>query len=83
MKNADSGTERNHMENPDDCTERHHMENPDDPPQKRNKRNEKNRSKRIECHKTWRKMIEVLTSGEALRRMQNNVFECENSMYCQ
>ncbi len=71
---------RHHNENPND--ERHHMENSDDAPQKRNKRNEKNRSKRIECHKTWRKMIEVLTSGEALRRLQNNVFECENSMYC-
>jgi hypothetical protein len=43
------------MENPDDSIERHHIENPDDAPQKRNKRNEKNRSKRIECHKTWRK----------------------------
>jgi hypothetical protein len=29
------------------------------------------------------KRIKVLTSGEVLRRMQNNVFQCENSMYCQ
>jgi hypothetical protein len=71
------------MENPDDGTERHHMENPYDAPQKRNKRIYKNRSKRIGCHKTWSKIIEELTSGEAFRRMQNNVFECENSMYCQ
>ena len=92
MENPDGGTERHHMENPDDGTERHHVEdpddgterqNPDDAPQKRNKRKQKTEAKRIECHKTWRKRIEVFTSGEALRRMQNNVFECENSMYCQ
>ncbi len=83
MKNPDDGTERHHMENPDDGTERHHMENPDDASQKRNKRKPKTEAKRIECHKTWRKRIEVFTSGEALRRMQNNVFECENIMYCQ
>jgi hypothetical protein len=47
------------------------------------KENKKQKSKRIECHKTWRKRMEELTSGETLRRMQNNVFECENSMYCQ
>ncbi len=29
------------------------------------------RSKRIECHKAWRKRIDTLTSGEALRRMLN------------
>jgi hypothetical protein len=80
--NPDDGTERHHIENPNDCTERHHMENPDDVSQKRSKEN-RNRSKRIECHKTWRKRIEVLTSGKALRRMQNNVIECENSIYCQ
>ncbi len=27
--------------------------------------------------------IKVLTSGEALRRMQNNVFECKRNMFCQ
>jgi hypothetical protein len=36
------------MENPDDGTERHRIENPDDASQKRNKRKQKNRSKRIE-----------------------------------
>ncbi len=35
------------------------------------------------CVIIWRKRIEVFTSGEALRRMQNNVFEFENSKYCQ
>ncbi len=43
----------------------------------------KNRSKRIEWHKRLRKWFEVLTSGEAFRRMQNSVYKCENSMYCQ
>jgi hypothetical protein len=69
------------MENPDDGTERHHVEIPDDAPQKRSKRKQKKEAK--ESSATKHGGIEVLTSGEALRRMQNNVFECENSMYCQ
>jgi hypothetical protein len=66
MENPDDGTERYHMENPDDGTERYHMENPDDAPQKRNKEMKKNGSKRLECHKTWRKMIEVSVNRATL-----------------
>jgi hypothetical protein len=78
MENPDDGTERHHIENPGDGTERHHVENPDDAPQKRNKEEEENRSKRIEYHKTWWKIIEILTSGEALRRMQKQCIRMRN-----
>ncbi len=37
---------------------------------KRETKENKKQKQRIEWHKTWRKRIEVLTSGEALRRMQ-------------
>jgi hypothetical protein len=47
------------------------------------KQNKSKEAKGFECYKTWRKIIEVLTSGEALKRMQNNIFGCENSTYCQ
>ena len=50
---------------------------------KRETKESKKQKQKNRVTKRWRKRIEVLTSGEALRRIQNNVFECENSMYCQ